>query len=178
MFELDQQVQLISVNARAEIHGDERKSAFDLMMSASCCADVLADFHPQLVPMLFKKPSNPDLIEQLDTHALTELKFPLLGALKWHAEYEGYTLIVAHGLGGKSDLKLIECKIDKFRILPVNGGAVTVQFRVIVHPEAKDVGKLCEKIQQEIDIKLVAPPANTVQELFGEMPPVSKTKVH
>jgi len=66
MFELSQQVKLVSVNARAEIHGEERKSAFDLSFQAECSNDVLIHFHPQLRQMLFKKNDNPDLVQQID----------------------------------------------------------------------------------------------------------------
>lgn len=169
MFELDQQVMLTGVNARAEIHGDERVSAFDLTFAAECTSEVLSEFHPSLRNMLFKAPDSPDLVQQIgEGDTLTDLRFPLMGSLKWDWEGTGYHLSVAHGVGGKSDIQLMDCKVNKFKLTAINGGSVRVEFRVIVHPEVKDVGRLCEKIQTDIDITLKAPDPATVQQLFGD----------
>jgi hypothetical protein len=92
-----------------------------------------------------------------------------LGPIKWDWEGSGYTLTVAYGLGGPSDIKLADCKVDGFKFEAQNGGTVNVMFRVIVHPEQPDVGKLCEMIQQNIDISLTPPAPETVQQLFGEV---------
>lgn len=169
MFELiDQTVKLASVNPRAEIHGEERKPAFDLKIEAACSSDVLIQFHSELRTTLYKKPDSPDLAEQGTDDAFTALRFPKLGALKWDWEGSGYTLIVGYGIRGKSDIKLGDCKVDGIRIEPQNGGTVNISCRVIAHPESKDVGKLCEMIQQNIEISLVPPDPETVKELFKD----------
>lgn len=158
MFELNQAVKLISVNARAEIHGDERKAAFDLKFEANAHSDILNHFHFSLRNMLFKQPDSPDMLQQIgEGDTLTDLRFPLMGPLKWDLEGIGYHLTIPYGTGGKSDIKLGDCKVDKFKLTPINGGAVNIEFRVIVHPDAKDVGKICDMIQQEIDVILTAP---------------------
>ncbi len=45
-----------------------------------------------------------------------------------------------------------------------------VSFRVIAHPEAAELGRLCEMIQQEVEMSLIEPQAEpeTVKQLFGE----------
>lgn len=173
MFELPKQkVKLASVNPRAEIHGEEKKPAFDLKFEASCANDVLIYFHAELRNMLFKKNDSPDLVDQAETEeekeALTVLRFAKLGALKWDWEGTGYTVTVDYGLGGPSDIKLSDCKVDGFRFSAQNGGSVLVLFRVICHPERDDVGRLCELIQREIEITVTAPEAKTVGELFKD----------
>ena len=50
----------------------------------------------------------------------------------------------------------------------MNGGSVTVSFRVIAHPDTADVGKLCEFIQRDIELTVTPPAPTTVHELFGE----------
>ena len=157
MFGLKQQVKLASVNARAEIHGDERKSAFDLKFDASVPSADLIEFHPSLRAFLYKEATSPDLASQGGDDKETELRFPLLGDLKWDWEGTGYHLEVEYGTGGKSNIKLGDVKIDKFKISPQNGGTVLIEFRAIVHPESKDVGKLCEMIQTDIGIHLISP---------------------
>jgi len=170
MFELQEQsAKLASVNPRSEIHGDERVAAFDLKFEVDMPNDVLIHFHPELRTTLFKKNENPDLVDQVDEdrERLVDLRFPKLGALKWDWEGTGYSLSVEHGLGGQhSDILLGDVKIDKFTFVPKSGGTVSLHFRAIVHPLSHDVGKLCEKIQQEVLISLDPPAPTTVEELF------------
>ena len=169
MFELvDHTVKLASVNPRAEIHGEERVPAFDLKLEVACTSDVLIHFHPELRATLYKKQDNPDLVEQSGTDEFTALRFPKLSALKWEWEGSGYTLVVGYGIRGKSDIRLVDCKVDGLRIDAQNGGTVNLALRVIAHPESKDVGKLCEMIQQNIEVSLLPPEPETVGELFGE----------
>ncbi|MGE5622215.1 MAG: hypothetical protein ACM3WS_03555 [Bacillota bacterium] len=168
MFELKSQVKLASVNPRAEIHGEDRVPAFDLKIEAVCPNDVLIHFHPELRQQLYKKAEDPDLVEQLDGEALTALRFPKMGAIKWDAELTGYKVEVDYGIGGDSNIVLGECKLDGFKFSPQNGGSVGLTFRIICHPQSEDVGRLCEFIQREIDITVTPPEPTTLAELFGE----------
>lgn len=169
MFEINNlKTQLVSVNPRAECHGEERKPAFDLKLACAMPNDVLIEFHPELRGMLYKKPDDPDLAEQGMSEALTALRFPKLGKLKWDFESEGYSLRVAYGIGGPSDIFLTDCKVHKVTFEPQNGGTVSVTCTVIAHPEREDVGRLCDLIQQTVEMDLLPPPPATVQELFGE----------
>lgn len=169
MFDLPKQtVKLASLNARAKVHGDERKPAFDLKFEAVCGNDVLIAFHPELRTMLFKKDENPDLVDQINQDALTALRFPKMGTIKWDWEGIGYNVTVDYGLGDDSDIKLGDCKVDGIRIDPMNGGSVTLGFRVICHPESDDVDRLCEFIQRDVEISVTPPEPTSVQELFGD----------
>lgn len=170
MFSLEKtQVKLASVNPRAEIHGDSRVPAFDLKIEAVLPNTALIEFHPELRQMLYKKNETPDLVDAIEPDdALTELRFPKMGAIKWEWEGSGYTVTVAYGIGGPSDIVLGECKLDGFKFIPQNGGSLGLGFRVICHPESADVGKLCEFIQQNIDITVTPPEAKNLGELFGE----------
>lgn len=169
MFELtNHKSKLSSLNARAEIHGEDRRPAFDLKFEAACPSEVLIHFHPELRSMLYKQNDAPDLADQMDPENPTALRFPKLGTLKWDWEGTGYTVTVPYGIGGPSDIKLGECEIDDFKFSPQNGGTVLVQFRVICHPETADVGRLCEMIQQSIDITVMPPEPASLGELFGE----------
>lgn len=168
MFELKQAVKLASVNARAELHGDDPKPAFDLKIEATMVNDALIHFHPELRQVLYKKDETPDLVDQINPEALTVLRFPKMGPLKWDWEGIGYSVTVGYGIGGASDIQLSACKVDHFKIEPQNGGSVLLTFRVIAHPETADVGKLCEFIQKNIDLTVTPPAPATVQELFGD----------
>lgn len=169
MFEITQQVKLANVNPRAEKHGEDTKPALDLKIEATCPSSVLIHFHPELRQHLFKKDESPDLVDQvIEGDGLTALRYPKMGAIKWDWEGTGYTATVDYGMGGDSDIVLADVKVDHFTIEPQNGGSVIITFRIIAHPEADDVGKLCEFIQRDIDLVLTPPAPTTVHELFGE----------
>lgn len=167
MFDLTtQQVKLASVNPRAEMHGEERKAAFDLHINAACSSDILTQFSSELRGMLYKKPDDPDLAEQADPDAVTQPRFPKMAPIKWDWEGTGYRVTVGYGIGGSSDIVLHDCKIDKFVFDPQNGGTVQTSFRIIAHPDSEDVGLLCDRIQQDIEITIEPPEPATVQDLF------------
>lgn len=171
MFEIaNLKTQLASVNPRAECHGKEKRPACDLKLICAMPNDVLIDFHPELRGLLYKRNDDPDLVEQADLDALTALRFPKLGKLKWDFEAEGYSLRVAYGIGGPSDINLGDCKVHKVAFLPQQGGTVSVECTVIAHPETADYGRLCEMIQQTVEMELTPPAPQTVQELFGDEP--------
>ncbi|WBS00253.1 hypothetical protein OU994_18195 [Pseudoduganella sp. SL102] len=169
MFELlKQTVKLSNLNPRAEKHGDDTKPALDLKIEATCPSTILAYFHPELRQHLYKFDDNPDLVDQVSDggDGLTVLRYPKMGAIKWDWEGAGYKAEVDYGLGGASNIVLDDVKVDHFAIEAMNGGSVTVTFRVIAHPNADDVGKLCEFIQREIVLDLVPPAPTTVGDLF------------
>lgn len=157
---------LSSVNLRAEIHGEEKKPACDLKFETVCGSEVLAYFAPELRSTLFKKNENPDLADQATENELTELRFPKLGPLKWGWEGTGYSLTIDYGMGGKSNVKLSDCKVDGVKIEPMTGGSVALSFRVIAHPDAKDTGRISELIQQDVTIDLTAPEPANAEQLF------------
>lgn len=160
--------QLASVNARAELHGQEKKPAFDLKLICAMPNDVLIDFHPLLRTMLYKPAETPDLVEQTEPDALTSLRLPKLGKLKWEFEAEGYSLVISYGMGGKSDINLTDCKVHKVSFVCQEGGTVSVECTVIAHPETAVVGRLCEMIQQTVEMELTPPEPETLGQLFGE----------
>jgi hypothetical protein len=160
--------QLASVNARAECHGDEKKPALDLKLVCAMPNDVLIELHPELRSLLYKRPDDPDLADQGTPDALTSLRFPKMSGFKWDFEAEGYSLRIAYGIGGPSDIILSDCKVHKVSIQPQNGGTVNVSCTVVAHPESGVVGKLCEMIQQTVEMDLIAPEPTTLGELFKE----------
>ena len=169
MFQLkESKVLIASVNARAEKHGDKTEPAFDLTCEVNCASTVLDMFDKELRTTLYKKNDEPDLVDQADPEALTALRFPRVDALKWDLDLTGYRLRVAYGIGGPSDIQLPDCKVDGFKFKAQQGGTVSVRFRVIAHPKTEDVGRLCEMIQQTIEMDIVAPEPTTVAQLFGD----------
>ena len=169
MFDLqNEQFKLSSVNFRQELHGEDHVRACDLKFEGVVGNEVLIGFHKELRQMLFKKDESPDLVDQLQPDALTALRFPRLGTLKYDWEGTGYTLAIDYGLGEKSNIVLAECKIDGIRIDPMQGGSVRLGFRVICHPDGKQVDPLTDMLQSDVEITVTPPEPTSVQELFGD----------
>lgn len=158
MFSLQNQAaKLTSVNPRAEIHGTDHVMAADLKFEIKVGNDVLSEFDPSLKSSLYKKADGPqgELIQE-GGH-LPSLKFPLMGPVKWGKEFSGYEVVVHYGVSGKGDIRLLSCEVDHFRFDCQDGGTVVVGFRVIAHPESAELGRLCEMIQQEVELSLIEP---------------------
>lgn len=160
MFSLqNQSAKLQSVNPRAELHGDEHVMAADLKFEIRVSNDVLSEFDSLLKSALYQKSNGAqsELIDEPDH--LPQLKFPLMGAVKWSSEYAGYDTVIHYGVSGEQDIKLSSCQVDNFRFACMDGGTVAVSFRVIAHPEPNELGRLCEMIQQEVEMSLIEPDA-------------------
>ena len=81
-----------------------------------------------------------------------------LGKLHWNHELTGYSLVIDHGMGGKSNLSLEDCTLSAFRITPKEGGTIVLDFLL----ESQDVpekvfGKLATLKNREVSITLTAP---------------------
>lgn len=169
MFSLaNQAAKLTSVNPRAEIHGQDHVMAADLKFEIKVGNDVLSEFDPSLKSSLYKKADGPqgELIQEAGH--LPSLKFPLMGPVKWGKELSGYEVVVHYGVSGKGDIRLLTCEVDQFRFDCQDGGTVVVGFRVIAHPESVELGRLCEMIQQEVELSLIEPTEEQQQGEFRE----------
>lgn len=160
MFSLaNAQMKLVDVNPRSEIHGDEHKTAADLKFELKTSNDILSEFHPALKSALFgpSDGAQGDLLPAEPGH-LPSLRFPLMGAIKWAKDFQGYTVTIHYGVSGRDDIVLDTCVVDGFRFECLDGGTVVVRFRVQAHPEPVPLGRLCSMIQQPVEASLVPPP--------------------
>lgn len=161
MFSLaNKAAKLTSVNPRAEIHGTDHVMAADLKFEIKVGNDVLSEFDPSLKSSLYKKADGPQGELITDAGHLPALKFPLMGPVKWGKEFSGYETVIHYGVSGAQDIHLIDCEVDNFRFDCQDGGTVAVSFRVIAHPEPNELGRLCEMIQQEVEMSLIEPEAD------------------
>lgn len=153
---------LSSFNARAENHGEEKKPAADLKITAILPNDVLSEFHPTLKSFLYHKDANAqpgDLVDQ--SHAdepgwLPNRRFPKLSPLKWDDETVGASVSIAYGATGRT-IELSGCNVNGWTLEPMEGGSVSVAFRIQAHPDEKQSGKLCMMVQQEVELTLTPP---------------------
>jgi hypothetical protein len=155
----NEKVKIVNVNPRAELHGDEPKSACDIKIEATLANDDLAEFHPTLKSLLYVKDEDrPDLISQADPGHATMLRFPQLkGPHKWDGEIIGAAVTVHYGTTEKSHIVLPTCLVNEFRLEPLEGGSVVVTCRVQAHPDEKAFGKLCMLVGTEIGVSIKPP---------------------
>ena len=81
-----------------------------------------------------------------------------MGKFHWNEDLTGYTLVIDHGMGGKSNLEIGDAMVSNFRIEPKEGGTIIVGFLL----ESQDVpekvfGKLATLKNREVQITLSAP---------------------
>jgi hypothetical protein len=159
---------LDNVNVRAELHGEDHDVAADIKVTMSLPNTCLDMFDKDLRPSLFEKGELADLdlvddaehqemADQLGDDYMPVLKFPTMGMINWAYQTVGYRLIIEQGFSGEEDLVLINTKLDKFRFDCKQGGSVNLSFRIIAHPNADDLGQLCQLIQQTITLTLEPP---------------------
>lgn len=128
-------------------------------------SELLAMFAPTLRSFLFHKSGaiQHDLASQ--THdapdvRFSELKFPLV----WESRMEGATFTIHKGIGGKSDLVLPDATIKNFRLTPMEGGTVIVDFTVRSKPDVESAfGRLATMLKSEVSISL-APHVETTSD--------------
>lgn len=165
MFQLtNQKAKLSNVNPRAEKHGEDNALACDLKFEVVAPNTILSQFDESLRGAFYHlngHKTQPDLIDS--PGHLPDLRFPFIDApIQWGKEFVGYRLEIAHGLDTTSAIYLDPVDVDGFRLAMAEGGTVTVTFRVQCHPDPDTIGRLCDKIQDEVELSLIPPPAPAI----------------
>lgn len=155
----NQRMLLASVNARAEVHGEEREPAGDVGLDAQLPNDVLNVFHPALKGLLyqFDKGRERDLADQGRAHEAgfaPDLRLPRLGLpLKWADEIANAKVTIR--VPGEAKAVVLQpVKVNDFKLTPLDGGTVELHMRVQYHPTEKEAGKLAVLVQQEVEVSL------------------------
>jgi len=158
MFSLSNaQVKLDNVNPRAELHGEDHALAVDIKLSTAISNDRLAEFDANLKSALYWKGNETQGELIAEPGHLPTLRFPEMGPIRWNKDLAGYTLTVHVGFSDESAIKIADCAVDKFLFDAQEGGSVIVSFRIQAHPDAATLGRLCELIQQDIEMTLTEP---------------------
>lgn len=122
-------------------------------------SDLLAGFDPTMRACLFHKSGavTPDLANVVQD--APDVRFPsILYPLKLKEQWEGATVIIHKGLGGKSDLVLAESGISTFEVTPKNGGVFVLEFTSRSKPDNDAVfGRLASMLKTDVTISLVPP---------------------
>ncbi len=149
---------LRTVTPRTEIHGDETVSAVTLGLSITG-ANTLLDAMDggKLRNALYMAVPGQDQLPGVEPTT------PLLRArgieeVKCAGTLEGWTVRFEHGIGDDSAIVLGGSKIDKFRVVPTEGGSVEILFRVGTSDiNEGEAGALFGMLGQEVMISITAP---------------------
>lgn len=153
MFEfVKERCRLAHVNVRSEMHGDEKKTAYDIKFEVSLANAVLIKFHPELRDAFYKGDDNHDM---LNPDFKPQLKFPLMGMVSWELEIPR-TLLRIHDCDDEyNDIVLGGGKTNKFKLELMEGGTVKMTFRCqFSEAEEEDIAKLLRVMDQTVPISL------------------------
>jgi hypothetical protein len=155
---------LVHMNPRTERHGEESVKAADLKVQFDASNAILNEFCDGLLDALYEAPPEPEAThpDQLFTKedapipALPKVirRWKLMPAFKWGLEMVGRKVTIAYGLGGDSDVVLDGCTVDKFEFTLLDGGTVSVTFRVKGYPDSDQIAALYELLDSEVDITI------------------------
>lgn len=150
---------LSTVTPRTEVHGEDRVVAISLALKLTGANTLLDRMSPTLRPTLYQAVEGQDQLPGVEP-ATPLLRTKGIEQVVLSGALEGWTLTVAHGIDEDDPITLGGCKVDKFRVVPHEGGSVDLHFRVGTNDvDAEEIGLLCGKLQTEIEITLKAPEA-------------------
>lgn len=148
---------LASFNIRNEKHGDEDVLAFSMglkITAANTFLDVLA---PGLRESLFMAVEGQEQLPGVEP-ATPLLRCKGIGRIELAASFEGWTLAIPHGIDEETAIVIGGAKVDKWRVVPFEGGSVEVSCRIGSNDvDETELGKLGGKLGQVISFTLTAP---------------------
>lgn len=149
---------LRTVTPRTELHGDEKVSAISLGLSIKAANTLLDALDGgKLRNALYMAVPGQDQLPGVEPST------PLLRArgieeVKCAGTLEGWTVRFEHGIDDDSAIVLGASKVDKFRVIPTEGGSVELLFRVGTSDiDEGEAGALFGMLGQEVMITITAP---------------------
>jgi len=160
MFSLsDQQVSINSFTPRMEKHGNENVLAGTLKCETTMHNSVLDLFDKGFKKLLYRKPA-PGEQTELPLEAgdgLTARKLPQLKPLSWDEDFPGYKIAIVSGLAIDEVIKLDDVEVSGFVFEALDGGSCKVKFTANFNQDGRTSGKLCQLIQETVELSLVPP---------------------
>lgn len=150
---------LTSVTSRVERHGEEQVPAISLGLKITTANTILDRLHKTLRQTFYQSAND---VGQPSLNGVEEstplLRQPGIEEVKLKGELNGWTLLVDYGVDEGDPLELGACKVDHFRMTPLQGGTVDLCLRIGTSDIGPDeAGILWSQNGQEISIRLIAP---------------------
>jgi hypothetical protein len=150
------EAKLASVTPRSEVHGDDEKPAVSFALSITTSGEILDSIDKDLRGAAFRHSKSKTLPGVPDVP--TVLACNSVDYIVLDKKYEGWTLEVDDGIDGNKPMTFGGCKIDGFKVEPLQGGSVTLRMRVGTSDiDAQRSGMLNMHVGQSIWIKATPP---------------------
>jgi hypothetical protein len=160
MFSLhQQQTSINSFTPRMEKHGSENVLAGTLKCETTMHNSVLDLFDKGFKKLLYRKPA-PGEQTELPLEAsdgLTARKLPQLKPLSWDEDFPGYKIAIMSGLALDEVIKLDDVEVSGFVFEALDGGSCKVKFTANFTQDGRTSGKLCQLIQETVELSLMPP---------------------
>lgn len=166
MFQLtNHQTKINSFVPRMEKHGDENVLAGTMKCETVMHSSVLDIFDKGLRKLLYRKAAPGEQAELPlgdASDGLTMRKLTCLKPLVWDEDFPGYAVEIQSGLALDEVLKLADVELHSFVFEPLDGGSCTVKFALNFRQDGRTSGKLCQLIQDTVDLSLTPPNRDNV----------------
>lgn len=162
----NKQTKINSFTPRMEKHGDGNVLAGTMKCETTMHSGILGLFDKGLRKLLYRKPAPGEQSELPlgDSDGLTARKLPCLAPLKWDEDFPGYKLEIDSGLALDETLKLSDVELHDFQFEALDGGSCKVKFALNFNQDGCTSGKLCQLIQDTVEMSLI-PPAGDQSEI-------------
>jgi hypothetical protein len=162
----DTQAKLTSFTGRTEMHGDERVPAVSIGITITAPNTILDTLAPGLRQALYKVADNQEQLPGVEP-STPLLRAQGVGSLSLDKSFEGWTVVLDHGIGEDSAIRLGSAKVDSFKVQPHEGGSIDLSFRAGTSAlDAEAAGLLWSKNGQNVVITL-EPPAPKQEAIDG-----------
>lgn len=168
MFALtNQPTKITSFTPRMEKHGDENVLAGTLKLETTMHSSVLDLFDKGFRKLLYRKPAPGEQAElPLEGgDGLTARKLPHLKPLTWDEDFPSYKIEFQSGLALDEAIKLSDVKVSGFVFEALDGGSCKVRFSANFNQDGRTSGKLCQLIQDDVELTLTPPSRDEQQEM-------------
>lgn len=153
------------LNVRKEKHGDESQLAVDVKFETQASNEILESIQPGLRESLFRQPGKGEQQAlPIDGNTLTAVKFPSLEPVKLTHEFMGYEVEIGGDLEATEAIVLVDVKLKKLAIDPIEGGSVALTFTASCEAEANDVADLADALIREGVRLTLRPPARQAED--------------
>lgn len=123
------EVKLATMTPRTEKHGDEDVSAVSLGLRLTAANTLLDALDPNLRMAIYAPVEGQDQLPGVEP-STPILRPRMVESLKLSCRFEGWTVAIDRGIDEDDPIKLGGAKVDKFVVVPHEGGSVDIAFRV------------------------------------------------
>lgn len=150
------------LNTRTEKQGKKGfVPAADLRFELNSSADILASFSPTLKDQFFDSAQTLDLAGGM---ALRENN--IVYPVSHSGEMSECGVIIGNGVAAVMELN--DAKVNAFKITPIKGGSVKLEFRIQCRPDEKQAGALYMMQESEIELSIEPPSLADIEKRAAE----------